>query len=450
LRREAHVLETAPDLSLVIPCYNEKGSLRATITELVGCFAVEHVKLQLVLVDNGSTDGTGEIIDALIDEGLPITKVTIPVNEGYGNGIIRGFQHCQAPLAGFTHADGQIPPEGVLTIYRLMLGREGRVLAKARRRFRQDSWQRKVVSGMYNALMLATFGWLGAIDINASPKILSRENLIAMQLTSKDWFLDPEMMIKAKHLGLRVIEADIEGRPRQGGKSKVRWGAMLEFLKNILAYRVGRPLTTWRNSVKTVEAIERLESLGSQAGLAPGVISLRISDTSPEGAPRSAQGDIGRRGKEDVFDRVRLLEQRRFEDSRGFLQKVLTASQCEGNLAHGEIYVSTAYQGEVKGNHYHHRMGEWFAIIQGEGRIELCDPQTGERQTVPISSRLPSSLYVPAGLAHAIVNTGEEPLICVAVADTEHDAHDVVPFEVYRPPRRAVRREPAPLMEKEA
>lgn len=74
------MLQTKPDLSLVIPCYNEADVIRNTATRLVRVFRDRDVKLELILVDNGSKDATGEIIDQLVADGLPVVKVTVPVN----------------------------------------------------------------------------------------------------------------------------------------------------------------------------------------------------------------------------------------------------------------------------------------------------------------------------------------------------------------------------------
>src|SRR5438105_6058991 len=84
----------AQSVALAIPCYNEEESLEQSATELVDAFQQAGIDLDLVLVDNGSTDGTGAIIDRLIDRGLPVTKVHVPVNGGYGYGIRRGLDVC--------------------------------------------------------------------------------------------------------------------------------------------------------------------------------------------------------------------------------------------------------------------------------------------------------------------------------------------------------------------
>ena len=190
-----------------MPCYNEEDALPTTVPEMARTFLRAGVALELVLVDNGSTDGTAAVIDEMIGRGLPITRIDLPANAGYGGGIIAGLRAGRAPLLGYLCADGQVSARDTLMVYRLIQGREDRVLAKARRRFRQDSWRRKAVSITYNGLMQGLYGGLGAIDINGSPKLFSREAFLRMELVSEDWFLDPEIVVKARHLGLKIIES---------------------------------------------------------------------------------------------------------------------------------------------------------------------------------------------------------------------------------------------------
>jgi glycosyltransferase involved in cell wall biosynthesis/dTDP-4-dehydrorhamnose 3,5-epimerase-like enzyme len=418
-----------PDLSLVMPCYNEEASLREIVVGLLESFMKAQINLQLVLVDNGSTDHSGEIIDKLVKEGLSITKVTVEVNQGYGYGILKGFKHCKAPLIGFVHADGQISGQEVIRIYRSMLGREDEVLAKAKRKIRKDGLKRRIISFCYNLIMFLSFGNLGATDLNASPKILSRINLDAMKLVSKDWFLDPELMLKAKYLGLTVIETEVESQKRQGGESSVNLWTCLEFFKNILIYRIGNPLRAWKSILRTGGANVRLKSSERKVDLT----SVEITESFDGQAHYSNQGKSGEIHSANSLDRIHLFEQKRHEDNRGFLQKVLTASQCKEHQLKGEVYVTTASPGQVKGNHFHCLMNEWFSVIQGEGIFELCIPDSGQKRSIPISSSRPCTLFVPAGVAHALVNTGECQLICIAVADMEHDPSDVFPYNVRQP-----------------
>ena len=83
-------------------------------------------------------------------------------------------------------------------------------------------------------------GNLGTMDINANPKMLRREYLEQMNLQSKDWFLDAEVMLKSKQLGLDVFELNVLGQMRLEGTSHVRSATVWEFTVNLLKYRLTR------------------------------------------------------------------------------------------------------------------------------------------------------------------------------------------------------------------
>lgn len=229
-------------VSLVIPCYNEASSVRGTATRIVDAFHNQHIGLELVLVDNGSSDKTGSIIDELIAEGMPIIRETVKVNRGYGHGILSGLRRCTGGYAGFLCADSQVDAVDVVRVAEIALNSQTPKLVKVRRRFRMDGIYRKTISILYNGLANLVFGGLHSIDINGNPKILPREYLQRMQLRSEDWFLDPEVMIKTKRLGLPVYEFNVLGQMRAEGLSHVRGSTMWEFFKNLMKYRFDKSL----------------------------------------------------------------------------------------------------------------------------------------------------------------------------------------------------------------
>ena len=230
----------SPELSLVVPCYNEADVIHNTATRLIKEFRDRDVHLELILVDNGSKDETGAIIDQLIQEGYPVAKATVKVNQGYGNGVLRGLDIATGKLVGFVCADGQVDAHDVAKVYDIAANARHPHLVKVRRRFRMDGFKRKVVSIIYNFMTLLLFGGLGSIDINGNPKIMPREYLERMHLQSKDWFLDAEVMIKAKRLKLPVFEMNVIAQMREGGESNVRGSTIREFLINLYRYRFGK------------------------------------------------------------------------------------------------------------------------------------------------------------------------------------------------------------------
>lgn len=241
-----------PAISFVMPCYNEEESVEVTIRRLFAAFDEAGVPLELVAVDNGSADRTGEILGRLSARDPRVRVVRVELNQGYGNGILTGLPHARARWVGIVPADGQVDAEDVVRLWDAVSAARADVVAKVRRRFRMDGAQRRVVSVAYNGLMQLLWPGLGTLDVNGTPKILSREALAAMRLSERGWFLDPEIMIKAHYLGLRVLELNVFARMRGNGVSHVRAGTCWDFVRGIAAYRFSREIGAWRRDARQV------------------------------------------------------------------------------------------------------------------------------------------------------------------------------------------------------
>ena len=93
-----------------MPCYNEEASLSDSIPPLAGILDRQGISCEIVLVNNGSTDGTAAVIDGFIEKGLPVERVDVHPNEGYGAGILAGLNAARGRYLGFMCADGQVAP----------------------------------------------------------------------------------------------------------------------------------------------------------------------------------------------------------------------------------------------------------------------------------------------------------------------------------------------------
>jgi glycosyltransferase involved in cell wall biosynthesis len=235
-----------PEFSLVVPCYNEEAVVSHTIGKLLDAFQRAGYRLELILVDNGSTDRTGEILRGWADRNPAVVHYKVEKNEGYGNGVLSGLAQASAPWVGSIPADGQVDAEDVVRLYEVVRQSDTWVLAKVRRRFRLDGMLRKIVSTTYNVSFRVLWPTIASVDVNGSPKIMPREALPAMALQSKDWFLDPEIMIKAHTLGMRVLEFNVFARLRGAGVSHVKPGTCWEFFRNLLKYRF---TTKWKREL---------------------------------------------------------------------------------------------------------------------------------------------------------------------------------------------------------
>lgn len=241
-----------------MPCYNEETVIGYTIPRLVNAFRTAGYLLELIAVDNGSTDRTGQIIQEL-QKGFPEVKhFRVDVNDGYGYGVLCGIPLCTAPWAGIIPADGQVDAEDVVRLYEAVVISDGNVLGKVRRRFRMDGLRRKVVSVIYNLFFRLLWPRMQSIDINGSPKILPRQAILAMELKSRDWLLDPEIMIKAHRMGMRILEFNVFARMRGSGVSHVRMGTVWTFFWFLLKFRFSGH---WRREIDSLPDYSKISSL---------------------------------------------------------------------------------------------------------------------------------------------------------------------------------------------
>ena len=250
---EADASDAVTDLSLIIPCYNEAESIPYTLPNLCAAFAKAGRRLEIVAVDNGSEDNTAELLRALAAKGEPVTLVTVSVNQGYGFGLLAGIPHARGAWIGFIPADGQVDAEDVVRLFEALAPCGPMTLGKVRRRFRMDGASRKLVSIAYNGMVWCLWPKLGSIDVNGTPKIVHRDVLARMQLESKRWFFDPELLIKAHYLGVRVLELNAFARMRGRGESNVRATTCWEFLRELLRYRFTGHLGPWKRAVRAAE-----------------------------------------------------------------------------------------------------------------------------------------------------------------------------------------------------
>jgi glycosyltransferase involved in cell wall biosynthesis len=241
----------SPDISLVMPCYNEEESIPYSIPRLLRAFERAGYRLQLVAVDNGSRDRTWELIRKYAADHPEVTPVHIETNTGFGQGILSGLPHAKSGWIGTVAADGQVDAEDLVRLFEAAVATDGLVLAKVRRRFRMDGFLRKIISVCYNGFVWALWPRVGSLDVNGQPRLLRREVWELMALTSTNWLLDPEMVVKAHYLGVRVLELNVFARMRGNGLSHVRLSTCWQFFTHLLKMRFSRQLDSWRRGLTT-------------------------------------------------------------------------------------------------------------------------------------------------------------------------------------------------------
>lgn len=241
-------VKTASKLSVVMPCYNEEAIIGFTIPAFVRAFEDAGYQLELITVDNGSTDRTPDMLREFAELYPSVVYHRVEVNQGYGHGILDGSRIATGDWISMIPADGQVDPEDVVKLYEAVLSSDGKVLGKVRRRFRMDGMARKVVSIIFNTFMRILWPSMESVDVNGTPKMLRTELFRALDLQSKNWLLDVEMMIKAHYLGIHIMELNVFARMRGNGLSHIKAETCWEFIKYILKFRFSPEMNRWKKS----------------------------------------------------------------------------------------------------------------------------------------------------------------------------------------------------------
>ena len=223
------------DLSISIPFYNEEPNVEKVLEEITEVLETNNVNFEVIAIDNGSSDKTGEIVKKMASNNPRIKPLRVEVNEGYGNGILAGLRASSGKLIGYMDGDGQIDVEAVLGCYKELQISDRFDLAKGFPRGIPGNFFRRYVSKFYNAFITSLFR-IETLGINCKPKIFKRELYAKLDLESKDWFIDAEIMIKATRLNVRYIDYPIQFKERLEGKSNVSMKTAFEFLFNFARY----------------------------------------------------------------------------------------------------------------------------------------------------------------------------------------------------------------------
>ena len=228
-------IDSNPALTLVVPLFDEEGNVDSVAEDLIDAFERADIPLTLLLVDNGSKDGTRAKVQALESRFPVVRGLYLDSNAGYGGGILAGMNAADTPLLGWMWGDAQIEAGDVVRVYRRLIS-DNADLSKARRVQRVDGWQRSVVTRVYNLATLWLFH-VPSVDTNGCPKIFTRAAWEELSPRSTDWFLDPEVMIGYGRKGLKLAEVDVLAKPRTKGVSKVGPATVAEFVVNLLRAR---------------------------------------------------------------------------------------------------------------------------------------------------------------------------------------------------------------------
>jgi glycosyltransferase involved in cell wall biosynthesis len=202
-----------PGVAILLPCFNEIGNIAAAVAEARMAAASAADEYEIIIVDDGSTDGTGEAARSLAAADPHVEVVAHERNRGYGAALRTGIAAARLPWLLLTDADLQFDLMQLTEVtpltraYDLILGR---------RTPRRDPLYRRVYGHTWNWLVRRALE-LPVRDVDCAFKLARTELLQALELRSTGAMISPELVARSLARGARLVEVDIAHRPRVNG-----------------------------------------------------------------------------------------------------------------------------------------------------------------------------------------------------------------------------------------
>lgn len=228
----------ARKLSILVPVYNEV----ATVEQLVHCVAVVPFPIdrEIVVVDDGSSDGSREILVRLAETNL-ITFVGHESNRGKGAAVQTALQHARGDVVVVQDADLELDPNDLPALLEPILSGDAEVCYGSRfmstvpgsMRCMPTYWVNRVLNALSNLL-----NGINITDFNTCYKMVTTEVMSKLGIAQNGFAMEPEITAKIARLGYRIVERPVHYHPRTfaGGK-KIRALDLFKYLAVMFRYR---------------------------------------------------------------------------------------------------------------------------------------------------------------------------------------------------------------------
>lgn len=204
---------STPELSVVIPFYNEAENIRALLEELRTTLDTLGIPVEIVAVNDGSSDRTGPELDAVAREWPAVRVIHFPSNRGQAAALFDGFYHARGRWLAMLDGDGQNPPAELARLWPL---RETADMISGARAQRKDSVLRRIMSRIANTVR-RTLLHDGVTDTGCSLKIFRREVARSFLPIRTMYSFIPAFAVSG---GWAVREVPVAHRARRAGISK--------------------------------------------------------------------------------------------------------------------------------------------------------------------------------------------------------------------------------------
>ncbi len=204
-------------ISAFFPAFNDENTIGDIIQNTAALLPTLTDDYEIVVVNDGSVDGTGRLLNELARRYPFLKVIHHGVNRGYGAALITGFSNCSKDLIFYTDGDGQYD---VRELHRLWDSLGTTVdIANGYKISRSDPRYRIITGNLYRRLMRFLFG-LRVRDVDCDFRLFRRSLLRDMSLTFDSGMICVEMMRKVQDLGCQLVEVPVHHYARLHGSSQ--------------------------------------------------------------------------------------------------------------------------------------------------------------------------------------------------------------------------------------
>lgn len=202
-------------LTLFFPCHNEEENVERMAEQAVAAGRAVTGDLEVLIVDDGSQDRTGDLAAATAERFPEVRVVTHAVNQGYGAALRSGFQAATKDWVFYTDGDGQFD---LSELPGVLAGMGSHDIFSGYRADRQDSVHRKFQAWVWNLVIRTLFG-LRFRDVDCAFKVFPKSFLSEIEIHSDSAMVDTEVLAQAVQMGLSIQQAPVRHLPRLAGDS---------------------------------------------------------------------------------------------------------------------------------------------------------------------------------------------------------------------------------------
>lgn len=225
-----------PRLSVAAPCYNEAEGIEAVVTEWDGVLATMTEPSEIVLCNDGSTDGTGAVLDRLRTRFPRLHVIHNAQNGGYGRALSCAIAATRGEYIVTIDSDGQFDLGDAFSLLH-ELERGGYDGVTGWRMGKKDSAFRVLADRCMNLIVRALFG-TRLRDTNCAIKVVKGDLLRAMRIEARGYPTPTEICMRLEARGARVGERGVTHRERVAGFSKLHpFRTAWSFLRFLLYLR---------------------------------------------------------------------------------------------------------------------------------------------------------------------------------------------------------------------